>query len=163
MISPVVRLNGKVFTRNSVSVRLGGVVRVNAVESVDWSDEVPMELVPAMNEGGPPLGKGAGPYTCEASIGIFLDYAASFEQQVLASDPLSVASGGGNLSAANFQLLVVAREDARVHAVTIVNASIKRRETSVGADGSALVKKYTLQPTIILENGTSLIRLTPAL
>lgn len=163
MISPVVRLNGRVFTRNSVSVRLNGVARVNAVDSLDWSDEVPMELVPSMNEGGPPLGKAAGPYTCDASIGVYLDYCAAFEQQVLALDPVSLASSGGNLSASNFALLVVAREDVRVHAVTIVNCSIKRREISVGNDGSALVQKYSLQPTIVLSNGTSLVRLTPAL
>lgn len=72
-------------------------------------------------------------------------------------------TGGGNLSRCNFQLMVIAREDARVNAVTLVDCSIKGRATAVGNDGSALVKQYQLQPRIVLENGLSLVRMTPAL
>jgi hypothetical protein len=163
MIPPVIRLNGKLLTRNSVSIRLNGVIRLTAVDSTDWSDEVPAELVQGMNEGGPPLGKAMGPYSCAASMGVYLDYAAAFEAAVLASDPVGAATGGGNLAACNVQLMIIAREDARVHATTLVNCSIKGRGTAVGNDGAALVKMYQLQPTIVLENGLSLVRMTPAL
>lgn len=163
MIPPQIRVNGKMLTRNSVAVRLGGIIRLTAVDSIDWSDEIPAELVAAMNDGGAPLGKAFGSYTCAASIGIYLDEAPAFEAAVLAQDPVGVAAGGGALSAANFQLLAVAREEARTHATTLVNCSIKKRAVTVGNDGSALVKTYELQPTVVVEGGLSLIRLIPAL
>lgn len=158
---PTIRLNGKVFTRASTAIRLNGVFRLNGVESMEWSDELPAELVAAMNEGGLPLGKAQGNYTCSASISLFLDECAAFEAAVMA---MSVPPATpGQLSSANFQLSVITREEARVRPVIIANANIVGKSDSVSADGSARVKQYTLQPTVIIENGLSLVRLTPAL
>ncbi len=158
---PTVRLNGTLFTRRSVAVRLNGISRITAIDSLEWSDEVPAELVSAMNDGGIPLGKALGNYTCSASMSVYLDAAKAFELEVMALNPLALASG--NLAAATFQLSIIAREEARVCNVVLVNCSIKARANSVGSDGSALVKQYTLQPTMVLENGLGLANLIPAI
>lgn len=158
---PTIRLNGRVFTRASTAIRLNGVFRLNGVESAEWSDELPSELVPGMNEGGLPLGKGDGNYTCAASISLFLDECTAFETAVMA---MSVPPATPfKLSSANFQLSIVTREEVRVRPVLLMNCNIVGQQNSVSADGSARVKQYTLQPTAVIENGLSLVRLTPAL
>jgi hypothetical protein len=156
---PTVRLNGTVFTRKSTAIRLNGVSRITAVDSLEWSDEVPAELVSAMNDGGVPLGKAIGNYGCAASIGIYLDASAAFEAELMLTNPLAA----GNLSAVTFQLSIIAREDVRSCNVVLVNCNIKGRANSVGNDGSALVKTYTLQPTMVLENGIGLVNIIPAI
>lgn len=159
MIPPTIRLNGKVYTRNSVSIRPNGAARITGVDSVQWSDEMPSELIGAMNDGGVPVGKGTGPYKCSASISVYLDEAPAFETIVLLGSPLA----GQNLNAATFQLPIIVREDVRLRTVVLVNCNIVGRSVSVGADGSALVQEYTLQPTLVLEDGKSLVNLIPAL
>ncbi|MBX3205112.1 MAG: hypothetical protein KF764_08580 [Labilithrix sp.] len=159
MFSPTIRANGKPFTRNSVSVRPNGLLRLTGIDSVNWSDEVAMDLVPGMNDQGMPLGVAVGNYTCAASISFYPDEAGLFENMILALNPLAA----GNLSAAVFQLPIVMREDLRVRMVTIVNARIKGRSVSVSNDGSALVQEYQLQPMLVLEDGKSLVSLIPAL
>lgn len=140
-------------------MRPNGAFRLTGIDSIDWSDEVPMDLVGAMNEGGPPLGKGVGVYTCAAQLSVYLDECAAFELALLALSPLA----GSNLSAVVFQLPIIVREEMRTHSALLANCSIKGRSVTVGNDGSALVKQYTLQPTYIVENGLSLVSLTPSL
>jgi hypothetical protein len=160
MIPTSIRLNGKVFTRNSVSIRVNGVIRITGVESVEWSDETPFELVSGMNDGGVPLGKAQGNYGCTASISVYADEAAKFEAAVLAGSPLA----GLNLSAATFQLPIIMREDVRTRSILLVNCNIAGRPSrTVGADGTALVSQYALQPTLVLEDGKALVNLIPAL
>jgi hypothetical protein len=158
---PTIRLNGKVFTRASTAIRLNGVFRLNGVESAEWSDELPHELVSAMNEGGLPLGKGEGNYTCSASISLYLDECAAFESAVMATSVPPATPF--KLSSANFQISIITREEARVRPVILANCNIVGKSDSVSADGSARVKQYTLQPTVVIENGLALVRLTPAL
>lgn len=160
MIPTTIRLNGKVFTRNSVAIRVNGVIRITGIESVEWSDETPFELVPGMNDGGIPLGKAQGNYTCAASISVYADEASKFEAAVLLGSPLA----GVNLSAATFQLPIVMREDIRTRVVVLANCNISGRPSrTVSADGSALVAQYQLQPTLVLEDGKALVNLIPAL
>jgi hypothetical protein len=156
---PTIRVNGKVHTRRSVAVRLNGVSRLTAIDSLDWSDEVPAELVGAMNGGGPPLGKALGNYTCAASLGMYLDASAAFEAELLVLNPQAL----GSLADAIFQLVVNVSEDARLVSTTLVNCTITSRAVTVGSDGAALVKTYALQPTMVVTNGGSLVSLVPAL
>src|SRR5688572_18539738 len=100
MIPALVRLNGKMFTRNSVAVRVNGIFRITSVDNIGWNDEVATELVPGMNDGGIPLGKATGPYACGASIAIHWDYCPVFELAVLSGSPQAL----NNLNAATFQL-----------------------------------------------------------
>ena len=160
MIPTLIRANGKMFTRNSCAVRLNGVVRVTAVDTIEWSDEVPAELVAGMNDGGMPLGVALGNYTCGASISVHADAAPMFEAAILLGSPLAL----NNLTAALFQLSITMREDVRTRVVAIVNARIVGRPSrTVGNDGNAIVKQYQLQPTLILEDGKSLVNMTPAI
>ncbi len=160
MIIPTnIRLNGKVFTRNSVAVRLNGVQRITAVDTLDWNDEKPHELVPAMNGGGAPLGKAEGLYACGATIGIYADESPLFELAILASDP----TAGTNLSKATFQLIISMTEEIRSKSIVLANCNVVGRPTrTVGADGSAIVMQYALQPLFISEDGRTLVDLTPA-
>lgn len=161
MIIPnTIRINGKVFTRNSVAVRVNGLVRITEIDTIDWNDEKPHELVPGMNSGGPPIGKAEGNYGCGANIGIYADAASKWEAAVLAGFPLA----GLNLSKAIFQLPIVMSEEARVRSAMLVSCNIVGRPTrTVGADGSAIVMQYALQPLYIVEDGKTLVDLLPAL
>ncbi len=158
---PTIRLNGNVFTRKSTAVRINGVYRLNGIDSMEWSDELPAELVSAMNEGGVPLGKAIGNYTCAASMSVYLDECAAFEAGIMALSPIAIAEG--RLGAAVFQIAVITREEVRTRTVVLVNCNITGKSDSIAADGSARVKQYTLQPTVVIEDGLSLVRLTPAL
>lgn len=160
-ISPLVRLNGKMMTRSSCAIRVNGVFRLTDVDSTDWSDERPVELVGAMNDGGLPAGKALGNYTCDASIGIYVDAADAFETALnlgpaLPGDPF-------DLTSSTFSLIISMREDVRLRVVTLVNCTIKSRATSIGSDGASLILKYGLQPLAVLENGKTLATLIPAL
>lgn len=155
---PTIRINGKVYARKSVSVRPNGAFRLTSIDSIEWSDERPAELVNGMNGGGLPEGKAVGNYNCSASLSIYLDAAANFERELLLLSPLA----GTNLSDVTFQLPILIQEDVRIHSALLVNVSITGRKTAVGNDGSALVKEYTLQPTVIVENGLSLVNLLPS-
>lgn len=162
MIIPIgpVRLNNKVFTRNSTAIRVNGVYRVTAVDTADWNDEKPHELIAAMNSGGVPLGKAEGNYACGATLGIYADAAPAFELAVLAGDPLA----GTNLSKATFNLIITMAEDIRLSTAAIVGCNIVGRPTrTIGSDGAAIVKQYALQPLYIIEDGKSLVDLLPAL
>jgi len=159
MIPTLIRLNGKMFTRNSVAVRVNGVFRITEIDSIEWSDEIPHELVNGMNDGGPALGKAPGLYTCSASLGIYADAASKFELAVIASFPPAL----NNLAAATFQLALVMSEDVRVRSVILVNCNIVGRPSrTVGNDGSAIVMQYALQPTQVIEDGKALVNLIPA-
>lgn len=148
------------FTRASTSVRINGVLRIVEVDSIEWSDEIPHELVGAMNDGGAPLGKAQGNYGCTASIAVYADAASKFEAMVKSGSPQAAL----NLSAATFQLNVIMREDVRTRAVTLVNCNIVGRPgRTVGNDGSAIVMQYQLQPTLVIEDGNALVNLLPAL
>ena len=156
---PTIRLNGKMHTRRSVAVRLNGVIRLTAIDSIDWSDEVPAELIGGMNNGGPPLGKALGDYGCAASMGMYLDATAAFEASLLTLNPLAL----GNLADATFQLVINVIEDTRLVNTVLVNCTITSRAVTVGSDGAALVKTYALQPTTVVTNGASMVSLVPAL
>lgn len=159
LLPPLVRLNKKMFTRNSVAIRLNGALRITDVDAIDWSDEVPHELVPAMNDGGAPVGKARGMYGCEATIGIYADAAAAWEIAILAASPLAL----GDLSAANFQLIITMTEDVRSRIVLIQDCNIVGRPSrTVGNDGNAIVMQYKLQPMLIRENGIGLVNNIPA-
>lgn len=153
-----IRLNNHVFGRNSVAVRLNGGDRIIGVESINWSDEVPVELVPALNDQGMPLGKVSGNYACASDISLYEDEAQLFEQKLGLLNPAAL----GNLSQVNFQLVISYREDVRIGTAMIANCSVKGREWAVSTDGSALVRKITLQPMVVLSNGFSLCNLVPA-
>lgn len=156
----LIRLNGKLFTRASVSIRVNGIIRISDVDTMEWSDEIAFELVNGMNEGGVPLGKAQGNYNCAASIGVYADSASFFEQAIIIGSPLA----GTNLAAATFQLSVQMREDVRTRTVILVNCNIVGRPSrTVSNDGTAIVMQYQLQPVIVLEDGFSLVSLTPAL
>lgn len=162
MIPTTIRLNGKVFTRNSVAVRVNGIFRITEVDSIDWFDEKPHELVPAMNDGGAPLGKGEGNYSCGGTISVYADACSKFETAAMALSPQARAAF--NLAAATFQLAITMREDVRTRAVLLVNCNIVGRpQRTVGADGAAIVKQYQLQPTYLTEDGLALVNLLPAL
>lgn len=159
-IPTLIRLNGKMFTRASTAVRINGLFRMTAIDSVEWSDEIPHELVQGMNDGGMPLGKAQGPYTCGGSISVYADAASQFESAIRIGSPLA----GPNLSAAIFQLGVIMREDVRTRGVVLVNCNVVGRPSrTVGNDGAAIVKQYQLQPTLVLEDGNALVNLIPAL
>ena len=159
----LVRLNGQMFTRKSVSVRLNGLARIKGIDSIEWNDAVPKELVGGMNSGGPPLGQAHGNYTCAGSISLYMDTAIAFARAIgviqAAFDPTSI----GALASAPFTINVAFKEDIRVGTVILSGCTIAGRDNSVGNDGSALVKKITLQPTIVIEDGFSLVSLIPAL
>lgn len=159
----LVRLNGQMFTRRSVTIRLNGLARIKGVDSVEWTDAVPQELVGGMNSGGAPLGKASGNYTCTGSISLYMDTAIAFARAIgvisAAFDPLA----GGSLATAPFNINISFKEDVRVGTVILSGCTIAGRDNSVGNDGSALVKKITLQPTIVIEDGLSLVSLLPAL
>lgn len=161
MIIPTsVRLNGKVFTRNSVAIRVNGIIRITDVDSIDWHDENPHELVQGMNSGGFPIGKAEGMYACDATIGIYADATSKWEAAILAGDP----TAGNNLSAANFQLSIIMSEEFRTKSIVLMNCNITARPTrTVGADGSAIVMQYGLQPVAIVEDGKTLRNITPVL
>jgi hypothetical protein len=74
-IPTLIRANGKTFTRNSVAIRVNGVFRLTDVDSIEWSDERPTELVAGMNSGGPPVAKAQGNYGCAGSISVYADAA----------------------------------------------------------------------------------------
>ncbi|AKV03192.1 hypothetical protein AKJ09_09855 [Labilithrix luteola] len=156
----VVRVNKQMFTRKSVSIRPNGLARLTEVDSLEWSDEVAKELVPGMNDGGAPLGQAHGNYSCAASISVYLDACDKFETIIMALDPIATAQG--NLAAAVFQLPIITREELRVSTALLVDCTIAAGAISVGNDGSALVRQYTIQPTYIIENGRSKINLLPA-
>lgn len=161
-IPTTIRLNGKVFTRNSVAIRVNGVIRLTGVESVEWSDETPFELVSGMNDAGPPLGKAQGNYACSASISVYADEASKFEAAVRTPGP-SIPSGP-HLSAATFQLVITMREDVRTRVVLLANCNISGRPSrTVGNDGTPIVHQYALQPTLVVEDGETLVNLLPAL
>ena len=158
----VIRANGRVFTRNSVAVRVNGIVRLVDVDSLEWSDERATELVPGMNNGGPPVGKAVGNYACDASLSIYTDAASIFESAIFLGP--SLPSDPTDLTSATFQMSVVLREDFRTRSIVWVNCSLKGRPSrTVGNDGSTIVSQYQIQPTLILEDGKSLASLIPAI
>lgn len=160
IIPTLIRANGKLFTRNSCAARVNGLIRIPELDSLDWSDDKPHELVQAMNSGGPPLGKAEGPYACEATLSVYADAASKFELAVLAGSPLA----GLNLSAANFQFTVTLSEEIRTRTVIWVNCNIVGRPSrTVGNDGSAIVMQYKIQPEYIIEDGKTLVSLIPPL
>lgn len=155
-----VRANGKMFTRNSTAIRLNGIIRLTDVDSIEWSDERPAELVLAMNDGGAPLGQALGNYNTDASISLYADYCTLFEAAVLAANPTAL----NDLSACTFSIAISMMEDVRLRTVMLVGCRIVGRPSrTVGNDGSAIVKQYALKPTLILENGLALVNLTPSL
>ncbi len=156
---PTIRINGKVFSRKSVSVRPNGAFRLTAIDSIEWSDERPAELVNGMSGGGMPEGKSVGNYNCSATLSVYADASVNFERELLLLSPLA----GTNLADVTFQLPIIISEDFRNYTALLINCSIVGRKMSVGNDGSALVKEYTLQPTAIVDNGLSLVNLLPAL
>lgn len=161
--SPILS-NGKTFTRNSAAIRLNGITRIIAVDSIDWEDDRPNELVQGMNNGGIPLGKADGIYTCSATIGIYGPWAPQFESAVLLGDPIAAATQPGNLNAATFQLMILMTEGANTIDAELVNCNIVGRPTrTIGNDGATFVKQYKLQPLYIIEDGKSLVNLTPAI
>lgn len=163
MIPTLVRLNGKMFTRASTAVRINGIFRITEVDSVEWSDEKPHELVGAMNDGGAPLGKAEGIYACSASISVYADAASKFEAMIRAN-PVGGSLDPLNLSAFNFQLAIMFREDVRTRSVALINCNVVGRPSrTVGNDGTAIVKQYQLQPTQVREDGLALINTIPAL
>lgn len=152
---PLVRLNKKLFTRNSCAVRIGP-VRITDVDSIDWSDEIPHELVAGMNDGGTPIGKIRGMYTCEATLSVYADAASAVELAIIAQG-LAVST---DLSAYTFNLLVSMTEDVRTRTALIAQCNVVGRPSrTVGADGNAIVMQYKLQPTYIVEDGKSLVNL----
>jgi hypothetical protein len=156
---PVIRANGRVFSRNSVAVRLNGTKRLTDVYSIDWEDERPAEQIPANHDGGAPLGVALGDYKCSASIGIYADVANDFEDAVLGVSFDSVLPVGGikNLTESIFQLGIVMREDVRSRFIAIINCRIVGRPSRVVSDdGKALVALYTLAPTLLIEDGKTL-------
>lgn len=161
-IPSVVRVNGRTFTRNSVSVRVNGIIRLIDVDSIEWSDERPTELVPGMNNGGLPVGKAQGNYACDASISVYADAASIFETAInlgpsLPSDPT-------DLTSATFEMSIGMREDFRTRIVNWVNCTIKGRPSrTVANDGTNLVAQYAIQPLAILEDGKFLGTLIPAI
>lgn len=158
LLPPLIRLNKRMFTRNSVAVRIG-LARIVDVDSIEWSDEVPHELVPGMNDGGPALGKARGLYTCEAMLSVYADAASSVETLMLLENPLA----GVDLSQVNFQLLVNMTEDVRTRGILIANCNVVGRPSrTVGNDGSAIVMQYKLQPTYIIEDGKGLLNPLPS-
>jgi hypothetical protein len=56
------------------------------------------------------------------------------------------------------------REDFRTRNVVLINCNVKGRPSrTIGNDGNAVVMQYELQPTLVLEDGKSLVSLIPAL
>jgi hypothetical protein len=161
-IPTLIRANGKMFTRNSCAVRINGVYRLTGIDSIEWSDERPTELVPGMNDGGPPIGKAQGNYGCAGSISVYADESSQFEQAIFVGP--SLPSDPTDLSSATFQISVIMREDFRTKVVVLVNCNVKGRPSrTVGNDGNAIVMQYELQPLMVLEDGKSLVTLIPAL
>jgi len=158
-----IRLNGKLFTRNSVAIRVNGLFRISGVDTIDFSESQPHETVAPMNENGPPAGKAPGVYTCTATMGIYLDEALLFEAMLLA-DPTQLMTGLA-LASKNFTLGFSASEDMgiRSYRASLNSCNITDRSQSVSADGSHLVMQYTLKPTYITTNGYALINLIPSL
>lgn len=163
MIIPTnVRVNGKLMTRNSVAVRVNGVIRTTDLDTINWSDSRPAELIQGMNDGGKPLGKAPGPYACAAGLGVYADAAPAFIASILAGAPLALASG--NLSDAIFQMIITLTEDVRTRIITWRDCTITERgERTVGNDGSAIIMPYTIQPVVIEEDGLGLYNRIPAL
>jgi hypothetical protein len=160
LLPPLIRLNKKLFTRNSIAIRLNGALRITDVDSIDWSDEAPHDLVDAMNDGGAPIGKVRMKYACEATIGIYADAASAWELAILAANPQAL----GDLTQANFQLLITMTEDIRSRVVTLIDCNIVGRPSrTVGNDGNAIVSQYKLQPMQVRENGLSLLNNIPAI
>jgi len=163
-IPTLIRANGKMFTRNSCAVRMNGIFRLTDVDSLEWSDERASELVNGMNDGGAPLGKAQGPYTCSASLSVYADAASKFEAMVRAS-PLAITNTDPfDLSSFTFQVGIILSEDVRTRAIAWINCNVVGRPSrTVGNDGSAIVKQYQLQPLQIREDGLALVRTIPAI
>ena len=155
----LIRLNNFMFSRVSTTVRLDGLVRINGLDAVEFADEVPQELVSGMNNGGIPIGKARGAYTCSASLTFFEDEATVFMKLIAAKDPTAL----GALTAINFNITVSFREELRVSTVLIGDATLKGRTNSVGNDANALTKQVPLQPKYIMQDGLSLVSLVPAI
>lgn len=153
-----IRLNGKLFTRTAVAVRLNGVDLLAGVDAINWSDERPTELVQGLNQGGIPLGKAEGNYTCSADISLYGDEGALFEKKLLLLDPTAL----GNVSRVNFQLMIQFREELRTRSVLLVNCNVKGQSSGVSNGGDAIVEQYTLQPLVIVRDGAALANLLPS-
>ncbi len=155
----MMRLNNFMFSRASTTVRLNGLMRINGLDAIEWADEVPQELVGGMNNGGPPLGKTRGAYTCSASMTFYEDEASTFMKLLALQDPTLL----GDLAKINFQIGIALREEIRVSTVILANCTLKGRTNSVGNDANALTKVVPLQPQMIIQDGLSLVSLVPAL
>jgi|GEM_PF-1000357 len=158
-LTPLVRLNGKMFTRNSVAIRINGGFRITDVDEVEWDDELSTALVTPMNDNAKPLGIARGNYGCSASISIHADAAYKFED-VIRENPVSVSLPGAvrNLTEDTFAVVVSMAEGERTrHTLLIGCIIIGRPSRTVGADGKGVVLKYALQPTYIVEDDKALI------
>lgn len=158
-LAPLVRLNGRLYTRNSVTLRFLGVDVLKGIDSLDWSDEKPYELVSQVNQGGPPAGKAEGIYKCDASLGLYVDEGDLWEKALMI---IAAASLGGNdITKANFPLSLTYREDFRTRVVVLSDVNVVGQSSGVSNDGKALVTNYKLQPKVIVAGGAALCNLFP--
>lgn len=160
ILPPLVRLNGRLFGRASVSVYLDG-TPFDAVDSAEWSDEKPYEKVFGLNRGGPPLGEVEGQYSSSASIGMYSDAAQPFENALMIK---AAAMGGGtDITRAMFTMVFSYAELERRRVVILQNCRVTKRGNAVSNDGSALVDTYDILPRVVLAGGAALVNLLPSL
>ena len=160
-LGDTVRLNNKVFSRNSVQVLLNGVLPIQAVDSMSWDHSREMSYVNGLNQGGSPLGLAVGNWDGSASITILTDYAGLFETALLAS-PSIPPEDPSDLTQLQFSLIVSYREDVRVRMIEILNCRIKGMPGGgIANDGSASVTQYDLMPMEIRVDGKMLGRTLP--
>lgn len=159
ILPPMVRINVRLHTRASVTLRFQGVDIMTGIDSIDWSDEKPYELVPGLNQGGPPLGKAEGIYKCDASLGLYTDSGDIYEKALLVIAAASL--GGTDITKANHQLTLTYREDARVRVVVLADTNVTGRSSGVSSDGKALTTVYKHQPRVVLAGGASLVNMLP--
>lgn len=154
-----VRLNRRVFTRNSVSMKLQAADLITGLDTANWSDTRALELVNGANQGGAPLGKAEGEYGCSADFALYADEAILFEKKLFLLDPVAAASQ--NLSRVNFQMMFQFREDVRLRTILWVNCSIAGQASGVSSGGDKTVETYTVQPELILRDGAALAHVIP--
>lgn len=156
-----VRLNRRVYTRNSASMKLQGADLITGLDTANWSDTRALELVNGANQGGAPLGKAEGEYGCSADWALYADESILFENKLFLLDPIAAATR--NLSRVNFQMMFQFREDVRLRTILLVNCSIAGTGSGVSSGGDKTVTTYTVQPEIILYDGAALANLTPSI
>lgn len=161
MLPPLIRLNKKMHTRASATIKYDGTTTLTGVDTLEWSDEKPYELVLPVNKGGPPAGKAEGLYKCSASIALYSDLAAIWEAALLIK--ATAMLGGTDITKAEFNLLLSYREDARIRTVAILDANVVKRSEGIANDGSKIVTKYDLQPRLVVTGGAALVNMLPSL